>query len=138
MIRSPRTHWQALRQYGDDFFLVLDTRRSLPELLAVAALMLVAGLLDLAGVGLVAPFVAMGVGQDVRLLPPLMVATARRFDLETLGAVIVAVFLVKSAFAYHLQRHIVRFCEWHRARLMTRLLERYLARSYEAHLLAKP
>src|SRR5262245_63032981 len=126
MIRSPRTHWQALRQYGDDFFLVLDTRRSLPELLAVAALMLVAGLLDLIGVGLVAPFVAMVVGQDISALPPLMVATARRLDLETLGTIIVVVFAVKSVFAYRLQRRIVSFSEGHRARLMTRVLERYL------------
>ena len=138
MSRRLHDRWQALRQYADDYLLVLDARRSLPGLLAVAALMLVAGLLDLVGVGLVAPFVAVVVGQDIRALPPFMAAAARRFDLETLGAVIVAVFAVKSVFAYHLQRHIVRFSEWHRAGLMTRLLERYLARSYEAHLLAKP
>ena len=138
MIEWLRRHGRALGQYLDDFFLALDARRSLPGLLAVAALMLVAGLLDLVGVGLVAPFVALVVGQDVRALPRLMSSAAHRFNLETLGAVIVAVFVVKSVFAYHLQRHIVRFSELHRARLMTRLLERYLARSYEAHLLAQP
>jgi ABC-type bacteriocin/lantibiotic exporter with double-glycine peptidase domain len=138
MTQRVRARRKALRRYVDDYLLVLDARRSLPRLVAVTALMLVAGLLDLVGIGLIAPFVALVVGQDIAPLPRLMVVTARSFDLQTLGAVIVAVFLVKSVFVYHLQRHIVRFSQWHRARLMTRLLERYLARSYEAHLTAQP
>jgi ATP-binding cassette, subfamily B, bacterial PglK len=128
---ASRTGWRA---YWRDYALVLDGRHSLPGLVFVLGLMLFAGLLDLIGVGLVAPFVALVVGQDIGALPRVMSGAAQRMDLTTLGIVIVGVFVMKSVIAYRLQRRIVRFSEAHRAQLMTRLLERYLARSYESHL----
>ncbi len=123
-----------VKQYVDDYRVVLDARRAAPGLVGVTALMLVATSLDLLGIGLVAPFVALVVGSDAQQLPRSMAWLAGHFSLTNLGLVVVAVFVAKSILSHRLQKHIVRFAETHRARLMTRLLASFLARSYEMHL----
>jgi ABC-type multidrug transport system fused ATPase/permease subunit len=124
----------GLRAWWADYRVALDATRARGPLASMFVLMLFAALLDLFGIGLVAPFVGLVMGQGSEGLPAPLRELAGTVSIEGLGLAIVAVFVAKSVVAYRMQRRIVRFAEAHRARLMTRLLQAALARPYVEHL----
>jgi ABC-type multidrug transport system fused ATPase/permease subunit len=124
----------GLRAWWSDYRVALDATQARRPLAAMFLLMLFAALLDLFGIGLVAPFVGLVMGQGAEGLPEPLRRLAGALSIEGLGLAIVVVFVVKSFVAYRMQRRIVRFAEAHRARLMTRLLQAALARPYVEHL----
>lgn len=95
-------------------------------------LSLIAVALDLLGVMLIAPFVALLMGQS--MLPAPIVAALGQAPLMQLGAIIVAIFLIKALSTFWLQGTIARNSESIRADVMTRLLATYQHRPYRQHL----
>lgn len=126
-----------LRAWWCDFRCVLRAGGGGASVGGVSAMMLLCAALDLLGIGLVAPFVGLVMGQGATGLPAVLQGLVARVPLEALGLGIVVVFVAKSFAAYRMQRRIVRFAEAQRAILMQRLLEAFLARDYAAHL-ARP
>lgn len=129
-----RSGWKA---WLDDYRVALDTSHSGAPLLGVFGMLMLSAALDLFGIGLIAPFIGMVMGQGVAGLPEFLHRPTEVVDISGLGLAIVVVFIAKAVVTYRMQRRIVRFSETHRAHLMARLLRSYLARDYADHL-ARP
>jgi ABC-type multidrug transport system fused ATPase/permease subunit len=129
-----RSGWKA---WLDDYRVALDTSHSGAPLLGVFSMLMLSAALDLFGIGLIAPFIGMVMGQGVAGLPEFLHRPTEVVDISGLGLAIVVVFIAKAVVTYRMQRRIVRFSETHRAHLMARLLRSYLARDYADHL-ARP
>lgn len=107
-----------------------EGRGRLPVL---AVFVLAATLLDLAGVALVAPLLALAIGQS-DLLPP-VAARLGELPLTALAGIVVAIYVARAATAVMLQHRISAITEGERARLMVRVLAAYQAMPWEQHLL---
>lgn len=124
-----------MKRYLHDYFRVLgDSRQRIPW---IVLLLLFSTLLDVVGLGLIAPLIAAvtGSGQGTygAGLPGWLVGYGGG-SLTMLAALIVLVFAVKAVMASWLQFIITRFSENHRRTLMSRLLAAYLDQPYEFHL----
>lgn len=98
----------------------------------IFALSLISVALDLVGVMLIAPFVALLMGQS--LLPANILALLGDKPLVRLGVIIMIIFLIKALSTFWLQGTIARNAERIRADVMTRLLASYQHRPYRQHL----
>lgn len=105
-----------------------EGRRRLPWL---AVLFLAASLLDLAGIGLVGPYVALVLDAGLldgplgRVVELLGVPRAQAPALIALGGCLVAVFLLKTATAIAIQRSIVLFSQMRKVTLQDTLMRAY-------------
>ena len=95
-------------------------------------LSLISVALDLLGVMLIAPFVALLMGQS--MLPARVLSLLGDAPLMRLGVVIVVIFLIKAVSTFWLQGTIARNSESIRADVMARLLASYQHRPYRQHL----
>ena len=95
------------------------------RLVAVGALMLTATGLDVLGVALIAPFLAITIQREgaAPAMPTWLTLLVGK-SVVGFGLVVLAVFVAKGCAAYRVQRSITRATERERARLMTRLLAR--------------
>ncbi len=122
-----RKLWAELRLVGG---------RNLRRAPLIVLLMLISVSLDLIGVALIAPFLALIVGDD-RLLQWLPVALRQLLGtdpLGVLGVILIALFAVKALATFIVQGSIARMSESIKAELMTRLLSAYQHRSYQWYL----
>jgi ABC-type multidrug transport system fused ATPase/permease subunit len=126
-----------LRRFWRDNLTVLgETRRKLPRVMLIVVL---AALLDLASLGLAAPFIVLLFNPgalDVPVAGPLReigaaLALTDRTATAWLGVAVGVAFALKAFMAFHLQRAVAAFSELHRSRLMGRLMEARLNQPYE-------
>lgn len=118
------------RDFAREFTLVLGG--SWRRLWAVGGLILLSTALDLIGVAMVGLLLLVATtapGQAVHL--PAWMGTVDASELPRVSAALFAVFVGKGIAAFWLQRSIALLTAGERARLMTRLLTAYQARSYE-------
>lgn len=104
--------------------------RRLPLL---AALVFTSTALDLVGVALVAPLLALAIGQ--RDLMPHAFDGLRDVSVATLGTCVVAVYIARASIAIAVQHRISAITERERARLMERVLAAFQAMPWDQHLL---
>lgn len=128
-----KSRWEG---YFRDYRIAIgDAWRRLP---LVVLLSLTITALDLIGVGLIAPFVSVLLGQslDLRWIEAAMesVGLPGWGAFQVLGVTVMLVFLIKGVLAFFLQKRIASFAENRRAELMAMLLRSFQARPYEFHL----
>lgn len=117
-------------------FLLGDDKRLLP---VIGFLYLGASVLDLVGIGLVAPYIALVIEPDVStgggLLRGLMAIVPTRWDLEsTVGLLLIAIFIIKAAVAIALNRATIGFSQRQQVKLRSMLIAAYLALPYKEYL----
>ncbi len=110
--------------------------KSLLKTPLVIAFMLLATLLDLLGVGLIAPFVTLLMSPNSAsvVLPLGLSKMLGSQPLHALGITLIVVFAVKALATFRLQGSISRLSESIRADVMTRLLHSYQHQPYRFHL----
>jgi ATP-binding cassette, subfamily B, bacterial PglK len=123
-----------MKNYLRDFWLVLgDGRHALPML---GAMMFCLALLDLLGLGLIAPLIVSIAGPTdlSRGILPTMLVRLISVDLKVIALLVLAVFTVKMVAGYKIQKELVRFSELQRGRLMIRLMAAIFEKPYEYYL----
>ncbi len=125
-----RTVFSGLKRYAADYLFVLgDARGALARTLLLSA---AAAGLELLGVGLIAPLVAVvasGAVPEFLARSASSVAPGTAFGI--IGAALVAVFALKAWLGYRLNLRIVRFSETHKAALVDRLVGAYQAMDWQ-------
>jgi ABC-type multidrug transport system fused ATPase/permease subunit len=123
-----------LKQYLQDIFLLLgEDRRKLPGLVL---LFLVSSLLDLMGIGLIGPYIALVIDPrelDGRLgdvIAALGLPRELQAALILIGMGLLGVFLLKAITAIWVQRSILRFSQNQLVRLQSTLMRSYQALPY--------
>ncbi|HUR41141.1 MAG TPA: ABC transporter ATP-binding protein [Verrucomicrobiae bacterium] len=117
--------------YFETFLRVLGPgARKLPR---IVGYLLILAILDLVGLGLVAPLIVSvsspgSIGED---LLPAMLANVADLGVVVVSLLVLIVFSVKLVAGYGIQRRIVRFGETQRSLLMERLMASYLQRPYD-------
>ncbi len=117
-----------LKRYAADYRFVLgDARSGLARTMLLSA---AAAGLELLGVGLIAPLVAVvASGSAPEVLASVSEAPGTAFAI--IGSGLVAVFALKAWLGYRLNLRIVRFSETHKAELVDRLMGAYQAMDWQ-------
>jgi ATP-binding cassette, subfamily B, bacterial PglK len=126
----------GLRSFFADYWIVIgNSRKRLPYVLVA---LLLSAALDLVAVLLMAPFIAMLLGQTALLGKfgqfLLTFQAPGLGPLRILAIALLSVFAIKAFAAFFLQYVVSIFAESRRARLLKLLLTSYQQRSYEFHL----
>ena len=133
MFRFAKDHLRPITRYAERFLYVLGPsgRKGLVPIVAGFVFL---SLLDLIGLSLVGPFVALATdGEQVRALPMLAgigdLLGTESFDqlIAWAGLAIVAVFLIKAFAGFAVNRAIIRFAYQHQKSIKLRLLRAYLS-----------
>lgn len=110
------------------FHLLGEDKKKIPFLIFI---FFVLSILDLAGIGLIAPYIALVA--DVDIAPGFLGKTAEIFDLprdrdfllQTLSYVLLIVFIIKTIFVIWINKSIIQFSENLQARLKSFLMQAY-------------
>ena len=128
-----------MKKYLADYLVVLGDGRK--HLIWIVLLLLCSGVLDLLGLGLVAPLITLILSNtpDSQASPVILVLTAEGVDnrrelLVLMAVLVVAVFTAKAVMSIWIQFVITRFSEASRGKLMRMLLKHYLYAPWEFHL----
>ena len=127
-----------MRKYLSEILELLGDDRGRLPLLVV--LFLGASALDLAGIGLVGPYIALVMdargleGGPGAMLHAVGLPREQRPALYALGFLLLAVFAVKSLYAIRIQGSIIRFGQEQRARLQAKLMRSYQHMPYNRFL----
>lgn len=121
------------KRYAHKFFYVLDASAR-KGLLPIVFSFLFLSMLDLIGLSLVGPFVALATkGDAIAQLPggqfisDLLGAGSHTELITLLGLIIVGVFIIKSVSGFYVNREIVRFALRHQKDIKLRLLNAYIS-----------
>jgi ATP-binding cassette, subfamily B, bacterial PglK len=130
---------KAIEKYIAEISFLLGEGRNKLYLLLV--LFLLSSFLDLIGIGLVAPYVALVVNPDssiaMGLLKWISLLGFRMLEtslVQTLGWMILVVFVIKTGVAILINRAILRFCFYQGVQLRSDLLATYQSAPYLNHL----
>ena len=122
---------QYLREILD---LLGDNQRKLVSLIAM---FFGSSLLDLAGIGLIAPYFTLLINQDFEVRGALKhlvefmgLSSERRLLLIELGMALVGIFFIKAIANILIQKEIVTFCQFQQVRLRSYLMEVYQKMPY--------
>ncbi len=128
-----------MKKYLADYLVVLGDGRK--HLIWIVLLLLCSGVLDLLGLGLVAPLITLILSNtpDSQASSVILVLTAEGVDnrrelLVLMALLVVAVFTAKAMMSIWIQFVITRFSEASRGKLMRMLLKHYLYAPWEFHL----
>jgi ATP-binding cassette, subfamily B, bacterial PglK len=126
-------------RYLSKFFFVLGPHKKYLSLLVV--LFLVASLMEMLGIGLVGPFIAIAtnlsfIRQNSRLnwLYEQFNFSSEQQFLIVLGVIVIGIFYIKSFLTFSIQKRIFEFGFYQRSELCTRLLHAYNSAPYTFHL----
>lgn len=117
-------------------FILGPKRKRLPEMVG---LFILSSIIDLCGIGLVGPYIALLIDPDLAMSPRVekilsffQVDSLGPRDLILLmGAILLAIFSLKATSGILIQRKILKYCWGHHRELRARLFNAYQAMPYE-------
>jgi len=130
----------SFRQYSHEIFYLLGEDRN--KLFLLVVLFLLSALLDVAGIGLIAPYVSLVVNPDSLndesfrdVLVILSIPLDQKKILIVLSVGIFLIFLFKAIAAIYITKRIIRFSQQQPIRLRALLMNAYQNMRYEDYLL---
>jgi ATP-binding cassette, subfamily B, bacterial PglK len=132
------TLYPLIKYFGEILFLLGTESRKIPT---IVALFIAASLLDVAGIGLIGPYVALVIdplvmeGQFIHIIDWLNLPHDRQYLLVLLSLVLIGIFLFKAISAIFINWVIIKFSVSQRVRLQTYLMQSFQRLNYSEYLL---
>ncbi len=127
-----------MRVYLKQIFHLLDEdKKRIPFLIFV---FLVLAILDLVGIGLIAPYIAIVADVDTasvaldKITEIFSLSRDRNLLLHTLSYVLLSIFIIKTIFAIWINKSIIQFSENQQARLKSFLMQAYQSLPYTEYI----